>query len=74
MKACRINEERHDGWAISGPSRLQGAAVESGGDHRVAMALAVAGLLAEGETAVGGAESVGVSYPRFWEDLQSLCQ
>jgi len=66
-------EEREDGWAIEGPVRLRGAAVESQGDHRVAMALAVAGLLAEGETQVAGAECVGVSYPGFWDDLASLC-
>ncbi len=67
-------EEREDGWAIEGPVRLCGAAVESGGDHRVAMALAVAGLLAEGETQVAGAECVAVSYPGFWDDLESLCR
>jgi 3-phosphoshikimate 1-carboxyvinyltransferase len=66
-------EEREDGWAIRGPVRLQGAQVESGGDHRVAMALAVAGLLAEGETEIAGAECVAVSYPGFWDDLESLC-
>jgi 3-phosphoshikimate 1-carboxyvinyltransferase len=66
-------EEREDGWAIDGPVRLQGAAVESQGDHRVAMALAVAGLLAEGETQVAGAECVAVSYPGFWDDLAGLC-
>jgi 3-phosphoshikimate 1-carboxyvinyltransferase len=66
-------EEREDGWAIEGPVRLRGAAVESRGDHRVAMALAVAGLLADGETQVAGAECVAVSYPGFWDDLESLC-
>jgi 3-phosphoshikimate 1-carboxyvinyltransferase len=65
-------EEREDGWAIEGPTRLHGAAVESRGDHRVAMALAVAGLLAEGETQVESAECVAVSYPGFWDDLESL--
>jgi 3-phosphoshikimate 1-carboxyvinyltransferase len=66
-------EEREDGWAIDGPTRLRGTAVESLGDHRVAMALAVAGLLAEGETQVAGAECVAVSYPGFWDDLAALC-
>jgi 3-phosphoshikimate 1-carboxyvinyltransferase len=65
-------EEREDGWVIDGPVRLHGAAVESEGDHRVAMALAVAGLLAEGETQVAGAECVAVSYPGFWDDLAVL--
>jgi 3-phosphoshikimate 1-carboxyvinyltransferase len=66
-------EERDDGWAIDGPVRLHGASVASEGDHRVAMALAVAGLLAEGETQVAGAECVAVSYPGFWDDLAELC-
>lgn len=65
-------EERPDGWVIDGPTRLRGAAVDSAGDHRVAMALAVAGLLADGETEVGGAECVAISYPGFWDDLESL--
>ena len=65
-------EEREDGWAIEGPVRLQGARVDSAGDHRVAMALAVAGLLAEGETEIEGAECVAISYPGFWDDLESL--
>jgi 3-phosphoshikimate 1-carboxyvinyltransferase len=65
-------EERDDGWAIEGPVQLHGAAVESFGDHRVAMALAVAGLLADGETQVAGAECVAVSYPVFWDDLAVL--
>jgi 3-phosphoshikimate 1-carboxyvinyltransferase len=38
------------------------------------MALAVAGLLAEGETEVDGADCVAISYPRFWDDLESLCR
>jgi 3-phosphoshikimate 1-carboxyvinyltransferase len=67
-------EEREDGWEIEGPTRLRGAAVEARGDHRIAMALAVAGLLAEGETEVYGAECVAVSYPGFWDDLESLCR
>ena len=66
-------EERADGWAIEGPTRLRGAAVDSCGDHRVAMALAVAGLLAEGETEIEGAECVAISYPGFWDDLAALC-
>ncbi|TMC12519.1 MAG: 3-phosphoshikimate 1-carboxyvinyltransferase [Chloroflexi bacterium] len=66
--------ELPDGWEIDGPVRLRGARVDSFGDHRVAMALAVAGLLAEGETEVEGADCVAVSYPRFWDDLGSLCR
>ena len=62
-----------DGWTIQGPSKLEGAAVHSHGDHRVAMALAVAGLLAEGVTAIEDAECVEISYPGFFDQLESLC-
>jgi 3-phosphoshikimate 1-carboxyvinyltransferase len=67
-------QELPDGWDITGPVRLKGARVSSFDDHRVAMALAVAGLLAEGETEVDGADCVAISYPRFWDDLESLCR
>ena len=65
-------EERPDGFTIEGSAgnALHGANVNGGGDHRLAMALAVAGLLADGETVVGDAEAVAVSYPGFWEDLE----
>jgi 3-phosphoshikimate 1-carboxyvinyltransferase len=62
-----------DGWAIRGPRHLEGARVRSFGDHRVAMALAVAGLLAGGTTEIEGAESVDISYPGFFDQLESLC-
>ncbi|HWX23420.1 MAG TPA: 3-phosphoshikimate 1-carboxyvinyltransferase, partial [Vicinamibacteria bacterium] len=45
--------------------RLTGTAVRSHGDHRIAMALAVAGLTASGTTSIEGAESIGVSFPEF---------
>lgn len=64
--------ELEDGWEISGPTPLRGAHVQAHGDHRVAMALAVAGLLADGETRIEGSEYVSISYPGFWEDLTSL--
>jgi 3-phosphoshikimate 1-carboxyvinyltransferase len=62
-----------DGWEIHGPRHLEGARVQSFGDHRVAMALAIAGLLADGETEVEGAECVEISYPGFWDQLEALC-
>ena len=65
-------EERPDGMVIRGTCRLRGNQCRSHGDHRLAMALAVAGLLADGETAVDGAQAADVSYPRFWEHLQEL--
>jgi 3-phosphoshikimate 1-carboxyvinyltransferase len=65
--------ELPDGWEIRGPRHLEGARVASAGDHRVAMALAVAGLLADGETEIEGAECVDISYPGFWDQLETLC-
>jgi 3-phosphoshikimate 1-carboxyvinyltransferase len=59
-----------DSLAVHGPAQLHGATVDAHGDHRVAMALAVAGLAAEGQTAVEGWESVAISYPSFEDDLQ----
>lgn len=62
-------EERPDGFRINGPTRLHGARVESYGDHRIAMALAIAASVAEGETLVEGAGAVSISYPEFWQVL-----
>jgi 3-phosphoshikimate 1-carboxyvinyltransferase len=58
---------------INGPRALEGARVSSYGDHRVAMALAVAGLLAEGKTEIEDAECVEISYPQFFDHLEYLC-
>ena len=65
-------EERPDGFVVEGPTRLRGATVESHGDHRLAMALAVAGLVAEGETVVGGFDCVADSFPSFADHLSGL--
>jgi 3-phosphoshikimate 1-carboxyvinyltransferase len=62
-----------DGLRVWGPQSLRAATVSSYGDHRLAMLLGVAGALADGETVVRKAESVAVSYPRFWDDLDRLC-
>ncbi|MCA1589247.1 MAG: 3-phosphoshikimate 1-carboxyvinyltransferase [Acidobacteria bacterium] len=59
-----------DGFRIEG-SRLKGSQVNSFGDHRIAMAFAVAGLLAKGETEIVGAECAAVSFPAFYETLAS---
>lgn len=67
-------EPRPDGLALAGGDRLRGGAVESAGDHRVAMALAVAGLVAGGATRIGGWEAVATSYPTFAQDLARLCR
>jgi len=67
-----IVDERADGVSIHGQANLHGATVESHGDHRVAMALAVAGLVASGPTTIEEADCVAVSYPDFFSDLQGL--
>ncbi|RMG05617.1 MAG: 3-phosphoshikimate 1-carboxyvinyltransferase [Nitrospirae bacterium] len=65
-------EELPDGMVINGPTRLKGGRVLSHGDHRLAMSLAVAGLVAEGETVIEGTEAVDISFPGFFELLQSV--
>ena len=64
-------EEFEDGLRVN-KSRLNGAVVDSFGDHRIAMAFAVAGLFAEGETEIRAAECAAVSYPRFFDVLSSV--
>ena len=64
--------ELPDGLAVEGAGGLRGGVCSSHGDHRMAMAAAVAGLVAAGETVVEGAEAAAVSYPGFWEDLERL--
>jgi 3-phosphoshikimate 1-carboxyvinyltransferase len=68
-------EEFEDGLRVEGPVRLRGARLQSYGDHRIAMAFAVAALAAEGETLIEGAEEcVGVSFPEFFPLLESLTE
>src|ERR1700726_287928 len=62
-------EERPDGMRIPGGQHLHGAELDSFGDHRIAMAFAVAALRAEGETTIRGSDAAGVSYPTFFEEL-----
>lgn len=65
-------EERPDGMRIPGGQHLHGAELDSFGDHRIAMAFAVAALRAEGETTISGADAAGVSYPTFFEELETV--
>ncbi|MSQ11582.1 MAG: 3-phosphoshikimate 1-carboxyvinyltransferase [Dehalococcoidia bacterium] len=65
-------EELKDGMLIRGPVKLNGGACRGYRDHRLVMALAVAGLLAQGETVIEGGEHADVSYPGFWEQLHAL--
>jgi 3-phosphoshikimate 1-carboxyvinyltransferase len=64
-------EEFEDGFRVE-RSELKGAVVDSFGDHRIAMAFAVAGLLAIGETEILGAESAAVSFPAFFDTLDGV--
>jgi len=65
-------EEQPDGMIVTGPTKLHGAEVSSHGDHRLGMALAVAGLAAEGETHVDDAACIADSFPGFVDLLTGL--
>ena len=65
-------EEYEDGFAFEGKESLKGAKLESYDDHRIAMACAVAGLRASGETEIQNSECADISFPGFWEELRKL--
>jgi 3-phosphoshikimate 1-carboxyvinyltransferase len=65
-------EEREDGFVVKGPSKLKGAVCESYNDHRIAMSLAIAALLAEGKTIIKNPECIDISFPGFKKTLQKL--
>lgn len=65
-------EEYPDGIAIKGKANLKGCIVESYNDHRIAMSLAIAGLIAEGETIINNSSCVDISFPGFFEELKRL--
>jgi 3-phosphoshikimate 1-carboxyvinyltransferase len=66
-------KEREDGLIIEGNGpNLLGTTVRSFDDHRVAMAMGVAGLVAHGDTTINDAECAGVSFPGFWEELEGV--
>jgi 3-phosphoshikimate 1-carboxyvinyltransferase len=65
-------EELEDGFVVRGTGGLAGGAIDSGGDHRVAMLGAIAGLASRDGVEVGGMEAAGVSYPAFERDLAAL--
>ncbi|HBQ26067.1 MAG TPA: 3-phosphoshikimate 1-carboxyvinyltransferase [Syntrophomonas sp.] len=64
--------ELEDGFRIKGNKQLYGTRVDSHGDHRIAMSLAVAALVAEGETIIGNAGAVSISFPTFWDTLEKI--
>jgi 3-phosphoshikimate 1-carboxyvinyltransferase len=66
--------EVDDGFDVTGASALRGATVESGGDHRLAMAFAIAALGAASPVTIEGADCVAISHPSFFADLEHLCR
>jgi len=67
-------EEFEDGLEVPGGQRLHGAVIDSGSDHRIAMAFSVAALRAEGETLIQGAEAAAISFPEFFELLDLVAE
>lgn len=67
-------EEQPDGFHVRGSRRLRGGEADSEGDHRLAMAFAIAALGAEGPSFITGAEAVDISYPGFFATLEVLCE
>lgn len=65
-------EELPDGMVINGKGKLAGGVVNAHGDHRIAMSAAVASLICEGTVTITGAQAVGKSYPKFFEDFDKL--
>jgi 3-phosphoshikimate 1-carboxyvinyltransferase len=67
-------EEHEDGLTVPGNQRLRGAEIDSLGDHRIAMAFAVAALRADGPSTIKGADAAVISYPAFFETLEALAR
>ena len=73
LKAMGADIEEHpDGLTIRGGRPLKGAALDSETDHRVAMSLAIAAMMAEGDSTLERSDAAAVSYPTFWDDLARL--
>ena len=67
-------EEFEDGLDVPGGQKLHGATIDSGNDHRIAMAFSVAALRAEGETLIKGADSAAISFPEFFDLLELVAE
>jgi 3-phosphoshikimate 1-carboxyvinyltransferase len=66
--------ENPDGLEIPGNQTLHGASIDSGSDHRIAMAFAIAALRATGDSEIHGAEAAAISFPEFFTSLDALAQ
>lgn len=67
-------DEFEDGLRVPGSQTLRGTKIESGGDHRIAMAFAVTALKAEGETTIHEAEAARISFPEFFQVLNAIAE
>ena len=65
-------EARDDGMAIVGSGRIAGGTYQSQDDHRIAMALGIAGMVADGPITIIDAGCASISYPEFWDELHSI--
>jgi 3-phosphoshikimate 1-carboxyvinyltransferase len=73
LRAMGARVETHDdGMSITGPTPLRSTRIHGKGDHRIAMAFAIAGLVADGDTEIDGAESIATSFPGFERELERL--
>jgi 3-phosphoshikimate 1-carboxyvinyltransferase len=73
MSKMGIHVEEHpDGMSITGTESIRGAQVDSHGDHRIAMSMAVAGLVADGTTTINNASAVSISFPDFFQIIRKL--
>lgn len=73
LRRMGVNIETfEDGMAITGPTPLKATRIDAQLDHRIAMAFAIAGLIAEGATEIEGAESIATSFPTFESELRRL--
>ncbi|HWZ12187.1 MAG TPA: hypothetical protein VNX22_03495, partial [Acidobacteriaceae bacterium] len=66
--------EYDDGLDVPGSQQLHGAEIDSGGDHRIAMAFSIAALRATSETLIHGAEHAAISFPEFFDFLDRVCE
>ena len=67
-------EEYQDGFAITGPMKLKGCNIQTYGDHRIAMAFAIAGLISDGKVTLDDSTCVDISFPEFYTQLEEVMQ
>lgn len=73
-KMGALIKEKEDGMVISGGKRLAGSSVDSFGDHRMAMALTIGGLIADGETTINDVACIDTSFPQFMDTLNGMVE